>query len=81
MLIAGAVLAFVLPALPFIRFLFGVFGWLLNVVEAVLAVTVFAAAHVTRGQGQGLAVPARLWPDCRRAWQPQDHDGIGYAPG
>ena len=58
MLIAGAVLAFVLPALPFIRFLFGVFGWLLNVVEAVLAVTVFAAAHVTRGQGQGLAVPA-----------------------
>ena len=27
-------------------------------VEAVLAVTVFAAAHVTRGQGQGLMVPA-----------------------
>ena len=58
MLIAGAVLAFVLPALPFIRFLFGVFGWLINVVEAVLAVTVFAAAHVTRGQGEGLMVPA-----------------------
>ena len=58
MLIAGAVLAFVLPALPFIRFLFGVFGWLVNVVEAVLAVTVFAAAHVTRGQDRGLAVPA-----------------------
>ena len=58
MLIAGAVLSFVLPALPFIRFLFGVFGWLLNVVEAVLAVTVFAAAHVTRGQDRGLAVPA-----------------------
>ena len=58
MLIAGAVLAFVLPALPFIRFLFGVFGWLVNVVEAVLAVTVFAAAHVTRGQDRGLMVPA-----------------------
>ena len=59
MLIAGAVLAFVLPALPFIRFLFGVFGWLVNVVEAVLAVTVFAAAHVTRDQDRGLMVPAR----------------------
>ena len=58
MLIAGAVLAFVLPALPFIRFLFGVFGWLVNVVEAVLAVTVFAAAHVTRGQDRGLMVAA-----------------------
>ena len=58
MLIAGAVLAFVLPALPFIRFLFGVFGWLVNVVEAVLAVTVFAAAHVTRGQDRSLMVPA-----------------------
>lgn len=58
LLIAGATLAYVLPALPFIRFLFGIFGWLLNVVEAVLAVTVFAAAHVTRGDGDRLTVPA-----------------------
>ena len=58
LLIAGAVLAYVLPALPFIRFLFGIFGWLLNVIEAVLAVTVFAAAHVTRGDGDRLTVPA-----------------------
>ena len=58
LLIAGAVLAYVLPALPFIRFLFGILGWLLNVVEAVLAITVFAAAHVTRGDGDRLAVPA-----------------------
>ena len=58
LLIAGATLAYVLPALPFIRFLFGIFGWLVNVVEAVLAVTVFAAAHVTRGDGDGLTVPA-----------------------
>lgn len=58
LLIAGATLAYVLPALPFIRFLFGIFGWLLNVVEAVLAVTVFAAAHITRGDGDRLTVPA-----------------------
>ena len=58
LLVAGAVLAYVLPALPFIRFLFGIFGWLLNVVEATLAVTVFAAAHVTRGDGDRLAIPA-----------------------
>ena len=63
LLIAGAVLAYVLPALPFIRFLFGIFGWLLNVVEAVLSVTVFAAAHVTRGDGDRLTVPAT-----RRGW-------------
>ena len=58
LLIAGATLAYVLPALPFIRFLFGIFGWLLNVVEAVLSVTVFAAAHITRGGGDRLIVPA-----------------------
>ena len=55
-LIGGAVLAYVLPAIPFIRFLFGILGWLLMVVEAVLAVTVFCAAHVTRGEGNRLMV-------------------------
>ena len=54
LIIAGAVLAYVLPALPFIRFLFGILGWILNVAVAVLAVTVFAAAHVTREDGNRL---------------------------
>ena len=54
LLFAGAVLAYVLPALPFIRFLFGILGWILNVVVAVLAVTVFAAAHITREDGNRL---------------------------
>ena len=58
LLIAGAVLAYLLPALPFIRFLFGILGWILNVVVAVLAVTVFAAAHVTREDGGRLTIPA-----------------------
>ena len=36
--VAGAVLAFLLPAIPFIRFLFGVLSWVLDIVEAVIAV-------------------------------------------
>ena len=48
MLIAGLVLAYLLPAVPFIRFLFGILTWLLSVIEAVLAITIFAAAHITR---------------------------------
>ena len=58
LIVAGAVLAYVLPALPFIRFLFGILGWILNVAVAVLAVTVFAAAHVTREDGNRLTVQA-----------------------
>ncbi len=58
LIIAGAVLAYVLPALPFIRFLFGILGWILNVAIAVLAVTVFAVAHVTREDGDRLTVQA-----------------------
>ena len=58
LLIAGAVLAYLLPALPFIRFLFAILGWIVTVVVAVLAVTVFAAAHVTRGDGNRIATQA-----------------------
>ena len=58
LIVAGAVLAYVLPAIPFIRFLFGILGWILNVAVAVLAVTVFAAAHVTREDGDRLTVQA-----------------------
>ena len=58
LLIAGVVLAYVLPAIPFIRFLFGIVSWIISVVVAVLSVTVFAAAHVMRGEGQGLTTSA-----------------------
>ena len=40
------------------RFLFGILGWILNVAIAILAVTVFAAAHVTREDGDRLTVQA-----------------------
>ena len=56
LLVGGAVLAYVVPAIPFIRFLFGILGWLLSVIEALLAVTVFCAAHVTRGEGDRLMI-------------------------
>ena len=58
LLIAGVVLAYLLPALPFIRFLFGIVGWIVAVVVAVLAVSVFLAAHVTRGDGDRLTTNA-----------------------
>ena len=54
LLIAGVVLTYVLPLIPFVRFLFGILTWLLSVVEAFLAITVFLAAHVTRGEGNQL---------------------------
>ncbi len=57
-MVGGVVLAYVLPALPFIRFLFGILGWVIAIVAAVLAVTVFAAAHVTRGDGDRLFTSA-----------------------
>ena len=55
LLIGGAVLAYVVPALPFIRFLFGLLVWVLAVVEAFIAMTVWLAAQTVRGQGDGLA--------------------------
>ena len=58
LLIAGVVLAYLVPALPFIRFLFGIVGWIVAVVVAVLAVSVFLAAHVTRGDGDRLTTNA-----------------------
>ena len=53
MMIAGMVLAYGAPALPFIRFLFGMVAWLLDVVEALVAVTVWLASQVTPSEGRG----------------------------
>ena len=54
LLIGGAILAYLVPALPFIRFLFGLLVWILAVVEAFIAMTVWLAAQTARGQGNGL---------------------------
>lgn len=54
LLIAGAVLAWLVPALPFIRFLFGLLVWILCVVEAFIAMTVWLAAQTARTDEGGL---------------------------
>ncbi len=53
MMIAGMILAYGAPALPFIRFLFGMVAWLLDVAEAVVAVMVWLAVQVTPAEGRG----------------------------
>ncbi len=51
MMLAGLVLAYLVPVLPFIRFLFGLLAWLAAVVAAVFAMPVWLAAHTVRGEG------------------------------
>lgn len=49
---AGVLLFYVVPMIPFIRFTFGVLGWLLNVLESIIAIPLVAVAHLnTRGSG------------------------------
>lgn len=49
----GIMLAYILPILPFVRFLFAVFGWVLHYAEAVISVPVFALAHLDP-EGEGI---------------------------
>lgn len=58
MVMSGITLAFVLPLLPFIRFLFGILTWIVSVLETVIAIPVVALAHI-RMDGEGLAGSAR----------------------
>ena len=56
-LTAGITLAFLLPLMPFFKFLGGVITWLLEVFEAVIGAPVWALAHL-RPDGEGLSGPA-----------------------
>ena len=51
---AGLSLSFILPMMPFLFWVFGVTGYLLLVVEAVVAVNLFALGHM-RMDGDGLS--------------------------
>jgi len=51
--LAGFMLAYFLPLIPFMRFLFGVIGWFLSLLEAIIAVPLVALAHLTP-EGEGL---------------------------
>ncbi len=49
---AGIMLQYVLPLIPFIRFLFAFCAWLLVILEAIIAVPLVALAHLTtKGEG------------------------------
>lgn len=54
MMLAGITLAFVLPIMPFLYWLLGVTGYFLTVVEAVVAINLWALAHM-RMDGDGLS--------------------------
>lgn len=58
MLSAGVTLAFILPMIPFIRFMFGILTWLLSLFETVIAIPVVALAHVKMDGEGGLAGPS-----------------------
>lgn len=51
---AGILLFYVTPLMPFIRLLFGVASWLLNILEAVIAIPLIAVAHLT-SKGEGIS--------------------------
>ena len=53
LLIGGISLAYIVPAMPFLRSLFGILTWVISVVEAVIAVPLFFALQVG-GQEQRL---------------------------
>ena len=53
-LAGGAVLIFLVPVLPFMRFLLAVLTWLLELVEALAAMPIVALAHITP-TGDGLS--------------------------
>ena len=46
-LVPGFLLAVWLPMLPFIRFIFGILGWLMDLLEAVVFVPLFLMAHIS----------------------------------
>ncbi|WP_162804734.1 DotA/TraY family protein [Tritonibacter mobilis] len=52
-LLAGVMLAYILPLIPFIYFTFAVLGWVLEIFEAVIAMPIWALSHL-RIDGDGM---------------------------
>jgi conjugal transfer/type IV secretion protein DotA/TraY len=50
---AGFMLAYFLPLIPFMKFLFGILSWFLSLLESIIAVPLIALAHLNPG-GEGL---------------------------
>ncbi len=53
---AGVVLFYLLPLMPFIYFFFAVVGWIMEIFEAIVAMPLWAMAHL-KIDGDGLAGP------------------------
>ena len=51
------VLFYILPLMPFIYFFFAVSGWVKSIFEALVAMPLWALAHITRIDGNGLPGP------------------------
>jgi len=52
------ILFYVLPFLPFVYFLFAVGGWVKAIFEAIVAMPLWALAHISRIDGEGIPGPA-----------------------
>lgn len=57
--LAGVMLAYVLPLIPFIYFAFAVIGWILELFEAIAAMPLWALAHL-RIEGDGMPGAAAI---------------------
>jgi len=51
--VAGFMLAYFLPLIPFFRFLFGILSWFLSLIEAIICMPLVALAHLNP-EGDGL---------------------------
>lgn len=58
-LVAGVFLAYIIPLMPFIYFAFAVIGWVLEIFEAIIAMPLWALAHL-RIDGDGLPGAAAI---------------------
>lgn len=57
-IVMSFILYYVLPFLPFIYFMFAVSGWIKSIFEAIVAMPLWALAHICRMDGQGIPGPA-----------------------
>lgn len=56
-IVMSFILYYVLPFMPFMYFFFALSGWIKSIFEAVVAMPLWALAHITRLDGNGLAGP------------------------
>lgn len=56
LMIGGVILSIILPMTPFIRFVFAISGWLIAILEGIVAVPIIALGHL-RTDGEGIMGP------------------------